>query len=185
MRKIVCLILVIILCNSVHSQIQHKLKYEVKTNLFNLAAIGPSIGLEYQLKNNNTVMFSFASGKIDYGDFGGLSRYKTTTVEYRKFSPDKIFFVGPYLKNIRKQVYQRESYISGTIPIGQDRDFLGNGLSAGATLGSKLSIFYRFSIELNAQVGYGMYYNMSDKFNNIPSGRYLDARIALWLGYQF
>jgi hypothetical protein len=38
---------------------------------------------------------------------------------------------------------------------------------------------------MSSQIGFGHYYKMADKFNNLPSGNYLDARIALWLGFQF
>lgn len=186
MRMIVYLIPIMTICNSVFSQVKKKHNYEIKTNLLNIIASGPSLALEYGLRENSTVMLSFASGKIDYADFGGLSKYKTTTLEFRKYSPGHIFFIGPYLKNIQKQVYWRESYIGGTIPftIGKNRDFLGNGLSIGASFGAKFNIFYKFKIELSSQLGLGHYYKMSDKFNNIPSGNYLDTRIALWLGYR-
>jgi len=40
------------------------------------------------------------------------------------------------------------------------------------------------NVELNPQIGYGHYYKMTDKFNSLPTGNYLDARIALWFGFR-
>ncbi len=68
--------------------------------------------------------------------------------------------------------------------IGEDRDFIGDGLSAGVSFGMKFSISHRFNLELNNQTGFGHYYKMKDKSNNLPSGNYLDERIALWIGFR-
>jgi len=170
--------------SSTFCQTKNKSQFEIKTNLLNLIALGPSAGLEYTLQKNYSMMISFASGKIDYGDFGGITRYKTSTFELRKYSTDKLFFIGPYLKNINKQIFWQESIIAGIIPIGKDRDFIGNGFSLGATTGFKLPVSKKIRFEMSAQIGYGHYYKMADKYNNFPSGNYVDARIALWLGIR-
>ena len=185
---------------SLFSQKRYEHNFEIKTNLLNLIALGPSAGLEFSLQNNCSIMISLASGKIDYGDFGGITKYKTSTLELRKYSTDKIFFAGPYLKNISKQciillqyflciniskqVFWQESVIAGIIPIGKDRDFIGNGFSLGATTGFKLPVSKKIRLEMSSQIGYGHYYRMADKNNNFPSGNYVDARIALWLGFM-
>lgn len=169
---------------SLFSQKRHEYNFEIKTNLLNLIALGPSAGLEFSLQNNCSIMISLASGKIDYGDFGGITKYKTSTLELRKYSTDKIFFAGPYLKNISKHVFWQESVIAGIIPIGKDRDFIGNGFSLGATTGFKLPVSKKIRLEMSTQIGYGHYYRMADKNNNFPSGNYVDARIALWLGFM-
>jgi hypothetical protein len=79
----------------VSSQSKHTGTFEIKTNLLNLIAAGPSLGLEYDLQNNFTIMFSAAKGRIDYGDFGGVTRYTTSTFELRKYSENKLLFIGP------------------------------------------------------------------------------------------
>lgn len=185
MRKIIYTTIVFLIFNTGYAQLRDKRQFEVKTNLFNIAAAGPSIALELSLNHNWSSMFSVASGRIDYGDFGGVTRYKTITFECRRYAADKFFFIGPYIKNIKKRVNQESSYIGGTIPftIGQDRDFTGNGLSAGASFGMEFTISHRFNFELNNQTGFGHYYTMKDKGNNLPSGNYLDERIALWIGF--
>ena len=187
MRKIVCAILLMMMFGSAFSQSKNKSPVEIKTNLLNLIAGGPSAGLEYSLQKNWSIMLSIASGRIDYGDFGGITRYKTTTLEFRKYFYDHLLFAGPYIKNIEKQISWQESIIGGTIPfsVGQDRDFTGNGLSAGITTGIKFPLSYKLNLELNSQLGYGRYYEMTDKKNNLPSGNYLDARIGVWLGFRF
>jgi hypothetical protein len=50
----------------------------------------------------------------------------------RKYSENKLLFIGPYLKNINKKVLSTQSIIAGMIPVGKERDFVGNGLSIGA-----------------------------------------------------
>jgi len=185
LKKIYFLVISTLLITSLFAQTTDKNRFEIKTNLINLIARGPSAGLEYRLGKNRSFMISLASGKIDYGDFGGITWYKTSTFEFRKYSSDKIFFAGPYLKNITKQIFWQTSVIAGIIPIGQDRNFIGNGVSAGATTGFKLPVSKKLKLEMSSQIGFGKYYKMSDKNNNLPSGNYLDARIALWLGFQF
>lgn len=186
MRKIIYTIIIFLIVNAGYAQLTNNRQFEVKTNLLNIAAAGPSGALEFTLSHNWSSMLSVASGHIDYGDFGGLTRYNTITFECRKYDVDKFFFIGPYIKNIKKQVNQKSSYIGGTIPfnIGKDRDFTGNGLSAGASFGVKFPLSHRFNLELNNQTGFGHYYTMKDRGNNLPSGNYLDERIALWLGFR-
>jgi hypothetical protein len=185
MRIIVYTIITLLMFNLGNAQQKDKRQLEVKTNLANIAAGGPSAALEFRLRNNWSSMVSIASGHIDYGDFGGVTRYKTITLEARKYATDNCYFIGPYIKNIGKKVKQEQSYVGGTIPytIGQDRDFIGNGFSAGASFGIKFSISQKINLELNDQIGFGHYYRMKDKNNNLPSGNYLDARIALWIGF--
>jgi hypothetical protein len=168
----------------VSSQSKHTGTFEIKTNLLNLIAAGPSLGLEYDLQNNFTIMFSAGRGRIDYGDFGGVTRYTTSTFELRKYSENKLLFIGPYLKNINKKVLSTQSIIAGMIPVGKERDFVGNGLSIGASTGIKFPLSHHLNVELNPQIGYGHYYKMTDKFNSLPTGNYLDARIALWFGFR-
>jgi hypothetical protein len=168
-----------------YAQANNKYKFELKTNLLNLIAVGPSVALEYKLKENKSVMFSLASGHIDYGDFGGITRYKTATFEFRHYFYDNIVFIGPYLKNINKRVFWEQSFISGSIPftIGQNRDFAGYGLSACASLGIKFVLISKFNVDINSQLGYGRFYKMIDKYANLPSGNYFDTRIGIWFGY--
>jgi hypothetical protein len=187
MRKIACTIVLMAMFSSAFSQAKNKSRFEIKTNLLNLIAGGPSAGLEYSLQKDWGIMLSAASGRIDYGDFGGVTRYKTTTLECRKYFSDQLLFIGPYIKNIEKQVSWQESVVGGTIPfsVGKNRDFIGNGFSAGATSGIKFPLSGNLNLELNSQLGYGRYYKMADKNNNLPSGNYLDARIGLWFGFRF
>jgi hypothetical protein len=186
MRKIIYIIIIFLIVNTGYAQLTKNREIEIKTNLFNIAAAGPSAALEFRLAHNWSSMLSVASGHIDYGDFGGLTKYHTITFECRKYDADKFFFIGPYLKNIKKQVDQKSSYVAGTIPftIGKNRDFTGNCLSAGASFGVKFPISRRLNLELNNQTGFGHYYTMKDKGNNLPSGNYLDERIALWIGFR-
>jgi hypothetical protein len=48
----------------VSSQSKHTGTFEIKTNLLNLIAAGPSLGLEYDLQNNFTIMFSAAKEEL-------------------------------------------------------------------------------------------------------------------------
>ncbi len=153
----------------------------------NLAAAGPSAALEYNVRNNSSIMFSLASGHIDYGDFGGVTKYKTATIEYRKYFLDNVLFFGPYIKNIMKQVESRQSIVGVSLlafTIGSNRDFVGNGFSAGITTGIKVHLSKTIVMELNNQLGYGRYYKMTDKYNNFPSGNYFDTRVGLWFGFR-
>ena len=186
MRKIIYTIIIFLIVNTGYAQLTNNRQFEIKTNLLNIAAAGPSGAVEFRIADNWSSMLSVASGHIDYGDFGGLTKYHTITFECRKYDGDKFFFIGPYLKNIKKQVNQKSSYVGGTIPltIGKDRDFTGNGLSAGASFGVKFPISHRFNLELNNQTGFGHYYTMKERGNNLPSGNYLDERIALWIGFR-
>lgn len=182
MPKLICAVILIITSNYIFGQTKNR--FEIKTNLLNLVAKGPSAGFEYGVSKDWSVMLAVASGQMDYGDFGGITRYKTVSLEGRKYFSDQLFFIGPYFKNIEKQVSWNKTVVGGTIPIsiGKDRNFIGHGLSAGVTTGVKFSIYKKFKIELNYQLGYGHYYQMADKYNNLPSGNYLDTRIGLWLG---
>ena len=189
MQKIIYTIFFAIIFSSLFSQNKKTEKhFEIKTNLLNLAAAGPSAGLEYFLKNKNSFMVSLASGHIDYADFGGITRYKTATVElrnYSSYSSGVQLFFGPYLKNIQKKVTRQKYVVAGVIPIGRNRDFIGNGISAGMSAGMKIKIYDRLHFEFNTQLGYGRYYQMADGYNNFPSGNYFDTRMGLWLGFQF
>ncbi len=185
MNQLYSILAFILISSSAISQTKNDNAFEIKTNLLNLIAAGPSIGLEYDLQKNSTIMFSIAKGRIDYGDFGGVTRYTTSTFELRKYSGNKLFFIGPYLKNINKKVFSTQSIVAGTIPVGKERDFVGNGLSIGGSIGIKVPLTNNLSCELNSQIGLGRYYKMKDKTNNLPSGNYLDARIALWFGFRF
>lgn len=109
MRKVIYTIIIFLIFNTGYGQLRDNRQFEVKTNLFNIAAAGPSIALEFSLPHNWSSMFSVASGRIDYGDFGGVTRYKTLTLEGRKYAADNIFFIGPYIKNIKKQINQKSS----------------------------------------------------------------------------
>ncbi len=189
MQKIIYTIILVFIFSSLFSQAKkNERRFEIKTNLLNLAAAGPSAGLEYWLKNNNSFMVSLASGHIDYADFGGITRYKTATVEFRKYSYYSSglgLFFGPYIKNTQKKVEWQKYVVAGVIPIGRDRDFTGNGISAGLSAGIKVQISNRVHLEFNTQFGYGRYYRMADGYNNLPTGNYLDTRMGLWLGFQF
>lgn len=180
---IACLSIVVI----TSGQAKNKHKLEIKTNLLNLVAVGPSVALEYKLKENKSVMFSVASGHLDYGDFGGVTTYRTATFEFRHYLYDNLVFIGPYLKNIDKRVFRKQFFMDGTIPftIGENRDFAGNGLSIGASFGIKLVLMSKLNLDINSQLGYGRFYKMTDKYANLPSGNYLDARMGIWLGYCF
>ena len=184
MRIIICTIITLLMFTLGNAQQNDKHRFEIKTNLANIVALGPSAAVEFRMQNNWSSMFSIASGHIDYGDFGGVTRYKTLTFESRKYASDNHFFIGPYIKAIEKRITREQTIIGGIIPIGQDRDFIGNGLSAGASLGMKFSVSPKLNLELNDQIGFGHYYSMKDKNNNLPSGNYLDARIALWIGFK-
>lgn len=184
MQKIFHTIILIFVFSSLFSQAKSVRRFEIKTNLLNLAAVGPSAGLEYNLKDNSSIMFSLASGHIDYGDFGGVTKYKTATVEYRKYFLDNVLFFGPYIKNIMKEVEWRQYIVAGVIPIGRNRGFVGNGFSAGVTTGIKIHLSKTIVMELNNQLGYGHYYTMTDKYNNFSSGNYFDTRIGLWFGFR-
>ncbi len=185
MAQLYSLIVLILISSSACSQVKNNRTFEIKTNLLNLIAAGPSIGLEYDLPKNCSIMFSVANGRIDYGDFGGITSYTTSTAELRKYSQNKLFFIGPYLKNINKKVSATPSVVAGMIPVGKERNFVGNGLSTGGSIGIKFPLSNNLRCELNSQIGFGHYYKMTDKVNNLPSGNYLDARIALWFGYRF
>lgn len=183
MRKIVCTLFSIIFVTSAFCQETKDRRFEIKTNLLNLIAAGPSAAAEYNLRNNRSIMLSVAAGHIDYGDFGGITKYKTTTLEYRKYFADNILFVGPYIKNIQKQVLWQQSYLL-YFTIGQDRDFKGNGLSAGTSFGAKFRVSRKARVEINYQMGVGRYYNMRDKYGNLPSGNYFDTSIGIWFGFR-
>lgn len=186
MKKTFCTIVLLLVFTSVFSQKKYNSRFEIKTNLLNILATGPSVALEYRLNKNWSTMLSLASGKIDYRDFG-VTNYKTSTFEFRKYALHQTLFIGPYLKDIRKQVYREEIVSSASIPVllAGNRDFLGNGLSGGVTMGLKLPLSHNLALEFNSQIGIGHYYQMNDNFGNLPSGTYLDARLGLWLGFRF
>ena len=98
MRKIIYTTIILLLFNTAYAQRKDKHLFEIKTNLFNIAAAGPSVALEFSLPHNWSSMFSVASGRIDYGDFGGVTMYRTITVEGRKYAANSIFLLTPILK---------------------------------------------------------------------------------------
>jgi hypothetical protein len=181
------LLLITLLSLSLNSIAQEKFKSNtvVKTNFLNLIAAGPSAAIEFPVKPDVSIMASAAIGKINWGDFGGLMKYQTFTCELRKHVGE--FYYGGYAKYINKKVNNDTDYVGGgwlLIPAGKDRYFTGNGVTAGGTSGFELYVSKKINIDFNAQLGYGRYLKMQDQFpQNIPSGNFLDARIAIWVGY--
>ncbi len=180
MKKFILLLLLLILQLNLFAQ----KKPSIKTNLLNLVAQGPSAAIELPL-NDKSLMYSYDSGKIDFGDVGGLMKYRTSTLELRKHIYE--FYYGVYLKYIDKKVERTEVYFDGTIPftMGKNRYFTGNGFSTGGTIGFELYAWKKLNFDFNFQLGYGRYFYMKEVFpENYPSGNFLDTRLAAWIGYR-
>ena len=177
MKKFIPLFLLLILQFNLFAQ----KKPSVKTNLLNLVAQGPSAAIELPFKDK-CLMLSYASGKINFGDVGGLMKYQTSTLELRRHMYE--FYYGGYVKYINKKV-NSQSHSFLWLPIGKDRFFRGNGFTAGGLMGFELYAWKKLNFDFNFQLGYGRYIHMKDAFpQNLPSGNFIDTRLAAWVGYR-
>ena len=116
------------------------------------------------------------------GDFSGLHKYKSFVLEV-KHRAGNIYY-GGYIKQSTKTVNSKEvSFIY--VPISYDRNFKGNALAVGATTGVEVPIGKKFKIDFNMLMGYGRYYKMTEEYPyNLPSPRFFDMRVAVWIGFR-
>lgn len=154
----------------------------LETNIFNLFMCGPSIALDIPVSKNISIRPSVQSGKFNWGNFGGLHKYKSFEAEIKKHSRDTYF--GGYIKHVTKEVNSKENDIV-FIPVSYDRNFKGNAIAFGAVAGFEIPVVKRFYIDFNFQLGGGIFYKMTDKLSyNLPNDNFLDYRIACWIGYR-
>lgn len=154
----------------------------IKTNVINLFMRGPSVAYDFPIGGNMSIMPSAQFGKFNWGNFGGLHKYKSLEAELKTHKRDTYF--GAYLKHITKEVYSEEKSIV-FIPISYDRNFKGNALAIGATAGIEIPVVKRFYIDFNCQLGGGIFYKMTDKYYyNLPNANFVDCRIACWAGFR-
>lgn len=154
----------------------------IKTNVINLFMKGPSLAVDIPVGKSLSIMPSAQFGQFNWGDIGGLHKYKSIEAELKKHKRDTYF--GAYIKHVTKEVYsEKKDFIF--IPVSYDRSFKGNGFAIGATGGIEIPVIKRFYADFNFQLGGGMFYKMNDKFNyNLPNTNFLDYRIACWVGYR-
>lgn len=106
--------------------------YSVRTNLLNLAAKGPSLGLGKYLNENSEILFTFSNGKFEPFLTVDSYKYSTAHLEYRWESGYFLWgkpYIGGYLRYIHKR-NMSEGYTAG--PYGlfskESRNFNGNGI---------------------------------------------------------
>lgn len=182
MIKIIFTIFLAFFCFCCFSQDEWDKRPVIKTNIFNLLMRGPSIALDIAVGKTVSIMPSAAYGKFNWGNFGGLHKYKSFEAEVRKH--EKNTYYGVYIKHTTKTVNSEKAAIV-YIPISYDRNFKGNGIAFGASTGIEAPLWKRFNIDFNVQLGYGRFYKMTDKFSyDLPSGKFIDYRMAFWVGFQ-
>ena len=164
-------------------------EYSIRTNLFNLAAKGPSIGFGKYLKNNTEILVTYSNGHFAPFLTEDYYKYSTIHLEYRKKSGYYLwgkFYYGGYVRFINKKIIT-EGYSGGPYGIfsKKERNFIGNGASIGLTTGTEWEINKKWVIDFNNLIGAGKYLKQIDyaAHNKIPV--FLDIRIALQIGYRF
>lgn len=154
----------------------------INTNVLNLFAKGPSIAVDIPLGRKISIMASAASGQHNYGNLGGLHKYKSLELEIRNHRDNTYF--GGYIKQVTKTVNsEKASFIF--IPISYDRDFKGNAFAFGGTTGIEAYVGKRLHLDFNGQIGFGSYYKMTEKYPyNLPASNFVDFRMAFWVGFR-
>lgn len=183
MKKVIFTISLILLCFCCFSQKEWIRRPVIQTNIFNLLGQGPSLALDIPVSKKISIRPSAAFGKFNWGDFGGLHKYKSYETEVKKHRNNSYY--GGYIKHITRTVNSEEKDIVVFIPISYDRNFKGNAFAVGALTGIEAPLGKRFIIDLNFQLGYGRYYKMTEEFAyNLPSANFIDLRVAFWIGFR-
>ena len=181
MKKVIFLVILTAICQCCFSQKYWVNKPLIKTNIINWFMKGPSLAVDIPIGKSMSIMPSAQFGQFNWGNIGGLHKYKSIEAELKKHKRDTYF--GAYVKLITKGVYSvKKDFIF--IPISYDRSFKGNAFAIGATGGIEIPVVKRLYIDFNFQVGGGLFYKMTDKFTyNLPNDHFLDYRIGCWVGY--
>ncbi|MBC7912622.1 MAG: DUF3575 domain-containing protein [Pyrinomonadaceae bacterium] len=155
-------------------------KFAISTNLLNLAAKGPSVALSYKATPHLSYQIYVSQGRLTEN-----YNFKTALIEM-KYAFWDFMYVGPYLRYIEKRV-QREGITDNTgLFSTPDRNFYGQGISSGLTLGIKPIESDKLMVECFAGLGYGRFVKQIDYDN--PKDRrsaFPDARVGLLVGFKW
>ncbi len=163
--------------------------YSIRTNLFNLAAKGPSLTFGKYSKNNSQILFTYSTGH--FSPFFREDYYKYSTLHIENswesgFLLGGETYLGGYIRYINKRIIT-EGYTAGPYNLfsKESRNFIGNGISLGITNGIEWEINQSLLIDLNILLGAGKYVNQIDYAAHDKISMFLDTRIALQIGYRF
>lgn len=109
MRRIIFTITLIFLCFYCFSQEKWDKSPVIKTNIFTLFMSRPSIALDVPISKKISIMPSASCGKFNWGDFGGLHKYKSYEVEVKSHRGN--VYYGGYLKHTTKTIYSEEKIL--------------------------------------------------------------------------
>ena len=163
-------------------------QYSIRTNLFNLAAKGPSFAFGKYINENTEILLTFSNG--NFAPFINEDSYKYSTghVEFRWENGYFLWgkpYIGTYIRYIHKRIIT-EGF---TGPYGlfskESRNFIGDGISIGMTSGTEWSISKNWFVDLNNMIGAGKYIFQKDYAGHEKINVFLDVRIALQIGYKF
>lgn len=175
MKKLICLLFVLLIVNIVQAQ-QHN--YSINTNLLNLVAKGPSLSAEYRFSKKWSVQAYASKGKLslltDY-------KYSTLIVDF-KYSFAENFYTSPYIRFIKKTIYSEGFTDRNGLFSFPGRDFKGNGVSIGQTIGFKTLSSERLNLDIFVGAGYGGFVTQQGDKNN-PG--FLDVRVGVLTGINF
>lgn len=176
MKKLIWHLLVLLIANKVQAQ---EYKFSANTNILNLAMKGPSVAMEYRVSSHWGIQCYASAGKTN---FWNVYSYKTVIFDFkRQFAT--YFYTGPYIRFIDKTVYRpanNSSYFSYLLDPG--RDFRGQGISIGQTVGIRTLSSKRFNLDTFAGAGYGRFINQQGSRNRLG---FLDIRIGVMTGINF
>jgi hypothetical protein len=163
--------------------------FSIRTNILNLIAKGPSVTFGKYLKNNSEALLTFSSGHFAPFLADDYYKYSTVHIEYRKKNGYYLwgkFYYGGYLRFINKRIIT-EGYVAGPYGIfsKEARNFIGNGISIGLSTGTEWKINKRWILDFNNLIGAGKYVTQVDYAAHDKISFFLDARIALQIGYKF
>jgi len=175
MKKLAYCLLVLLFANKIQAQ---ENKFSINTNLLNLVAKGPSLSAEYRFSKKWIFQVYAASGTLN--TFNSY-RYNTLIFDFKYAFADN-FYTSPYIRYIEKNIY-REGIVDNTGFFSfPGRDFKGNGVSIGQTIGMKTLSSKRFNLDTFVGVGYGGFVSqLGDK--NGPG--FFDIRVGVMTGINF
>lgn len=162
----------------------------VRTNLANLVASGPAISVEKIFTKTFSTELSLMQGHFnsvlltDYYGYGGfLLRAKKfpNGLQYGDVSP----YLGIYAGMLKRTIHTKGSDDNSGWFSLPSRDFAGNSLRAGFSLGVSYLDKSRFTFDMQWGIGCGKYIHVIRNSREVRPSGYLDMQLWVSAGYCF
>lgn len=162
----------------------------VKTNILSFIASRPTISVEKVFSDNVSVELSFVQGELNHVLLTDHYSYSGLLIRGKKYFSDMTYkkflsYAGIYMGTL-KRIIQSDGWTDNTGYFGwSGRDFTGNSIRAGGTLGMTYITKGRIVFDGLLSLGYGRYVHPGKSNPETGLNGYLDGQVWLSVGYCF